>query len=429
MNDKIFTYWEGPRSPLIEICLESLERWNSGKVVVLGPEDIPGSILEETDGISLPYRSDLVRLWALLDQGGIWVDSDSIATRPLSLLEMVPDLDLFGTYNQFTKRGWGASGITATPIGGRAGNPILQEMFDHCLQDIRKIKKGGRVSYGMTSVGVASWAYKRHQEKGSVRRFNHWKFNPIPWWSAREIFLRQAQPMDHELGGAWRPLAELYHLTNPITHHFREAPRSQLETGRSFTAFLVQKALSIPPGIFGRTSEILKRIPLGKEVRGAEIGVLQALNARHLLHQRPDLTLHLVDPWAPQDPSGSYRASGDYQSRWTEVKWDEIHRRALNHVLPYRDRVNILRGLSHEMATQVEDGSLDFVFIDGDHSLEGVQKDLETWFPKLREGGFLCGHDYGSGKKTYGVDQAVEAFANKHQKRVETGLDLFWAIR
>ena len=40
------------------------------------------------------------------------------------------------------------------------------------------------------------------------------------------------------------------------------------------------------------------------------------------------------------------------------------------------------------------DGSLDFVYIDGDHTLKGTNTDLAAWWPKLRPGGWLCGDDY-----------------------------------
>ncbi len=37
---------------------------------------------------------------------------------------------------------------------------------------------------------------------------------------------------------------------------------------------------------------------------------------------------------------------------------------------------------------------LDFVYIDGDHSYEGVLADIDAWWPLIRSGGFLCGHDW-----------------------------------
>ncbi len=45
------------------------------------------------------------------------------------------------------------------------------------------------------------------------------------------------------------------------------------------------------------------------------------------------------------------------------------------------------------MASQVEDHSLDFAFIDADHIEPAVRKDIEAWRPKVKEGGMLLGHD------------------------------------
>ena len=55
-------------------------------------------------------------------------------------------------------------------------------------------------------------------------------------------------------------------------------------------------------------------------------------------------------------------------------------------------------------ATLFANASLDFVFIDADHSQASVQADIHAWRPKLRPGGILAGHDW----NTYGsVQQAV----------------------
>lgn len=71
---------------------------------------------------------------------------------------------------------------------------------------------------------------------------------------------------------------------------------------------------------------------------------------------------------------------------------------------------------SEEGAKQIKNASLDFVYIDGDHTFEGAQKDLQSWAPKVKAGGVVCGDDFnnGSGGKKYadtGVKGAVESYA------------------
>lgn len=55
--------------------------------------------------------------------------------------------------------------------------------------------------------------------------------------------------------------------------------------------------------------------------------------------------------------------------------------------------------------------SLDMVFIDGDHSYEGVKADIEAWLPKVKPGGVICGHDYN--RDEYGVTRAVDELFGK----------------
>lgn len=42
---------------------------------------------------------------------------------------------------------------------------------------------------------------------------------------------------------------------------------------------------------------------------------------------------------------------------------------------------------------EFEDGSVDFLFLDGDHRYEPFKEDLKAWLPKMKEGGLICGHD------------------------------------
>jgi len=54
----------------------------------------------------------------------------------------------------------------------------------------------------------------------------------------------------------------------------------------------------------------------------------------------------------------------------------------------------LVRAKAEDAAGDFEDGSADLVFIDGYHAEEFVTKDLEMYWPKVKPGGILCGHDY-----------------------------------
>lgn len=61
---------------------------------------------------------------------------------------------------------------------------------------------------------------------------------------------------------------------------------------------------------------------------------------------------------------------------------------------PVKDYYNPIRMDSIEAAKLYEDNSLDFVFIDAAHDTESVINDIKAWFPKVKSGGYICGHDY-----------------------------------
>lgn len=53
------------------------------------------------------------------------------------------------------------------------------------------------------------------------------------------------------------------------------------------------------------------------------------------------------------------------------------------------------------------------LFIDGDHSYEGCKRDIEAWFPHMKEDGVLLFHD--CDESSPGVVQAVAEFVNTYK--------------
>lgn len=61
---------------------------------------------------------------------------------------------------------------------------------------------------------------------------------------------------------------------------------------------------------------------------------------------------------------------------------------------PIKDYVTVLESDSVKASENFKDKSIDFVFIDGDHTYDGVINDLKAWDKKIKDGGTIAGHDY-----------------------------------
>lgn len=88
--------------------------------------------------------------------------------------------------------------------------------------------------------------------------------------------------------------------------------------------------------------------------------------------------------------------------------------------------------LSIDAAGTIQDRSLDLVFIDADHSYQGVKGDLAAWVPKVRPGGWIGGHDFGNTDPAYdfsGVDRAVQEWASAWGVVIETDSNFTWFAR
>lgn len=60
----------------------------------------------------------------------------------------------------------------------------------------------------------------------------------------------------------------------------------------------------------------------------------------------------------------------------------------------FEDCVNVIVGKTEDVAPTIAEGFADLVFVDADHRYTGVRRDILEWYPKVREGGIICGHDF-----------------------------------
>jgi predicted O-methyltransferase YrrM len=99
--------------------------------------------------------------------------------------------------------------------------------------------------------------------------------------------------------------------------------------------------------------------------------------------------LYGVDAWKHR-PGNDAIPGGETYAKWN---MDGLKRHVTEGARKYGDRAIVLNMETTDAAALVPDGSLDCVFIDADHTSEGVRRDIENWRPKIRPGGFITGHD------------------------------------
>jgi len=134
--------------------------------------------------------------------------------------------------------------------------------------------------------------------------------------------------------------------------------------------------------------------------RGLEIGTRYGQSARTWLDIIPGLELVCIDP---------YQAY--HHTRQSEQ--EKIYADAQANLAEYRN-VALLRITSRAAVHSFEDGSLDFVYIDGDHTFDEAAQDIIQYAPKVRPGGLVLVHDYCSFLRS-GVIQAVDAYTHCHR--------------
>lgn len=95
-----------------------------------------------------------------------------------------------------------------------------------------------------------------------------------------------------------------------------------------------------------------------------------------------------IDPWELLDTKGL-----SHSPDWGEYGGGRAVRKDFEDRMAPYDNVKIIRGFSVEASEQFEDESLDLVYVDGNHARKHVFDDLSAWYPKIKYGGILSGHD------------------------------------
>ena len=135
---------------------------------------------------------------------------------------------------------------------------------------------------------------------------------------------------------------------------------------------------------------------------GAEVGVENGRYSKQICEQNPNVRLLSVDAWLGYP---------EYTRRVAPEKFASQQMTARRRLAPYN--VEIINALSMDAVRDIKQESLDFVYIDGNHSFDYVMQDIIEWSKRVRRGGIVSGHDYYRFKNA-GVVDAVNVYVYAH---------------
>jgi hypothetical protein len=169
---------------------------------------------------------------------------------------------------------------------------------------------------------------------------------------------------------------------------------------------------------------IARRMQGVKNPVGAEIGVHRGDLSRRLLTAMPDLKLYMIDAWSPD----TYAGKGDDAAHADKRKLyedgcEDNYLAALIVASEFPSRAIVQRGFSKHEVEYFLNESFDFIYIDAAHDYESVKADIMAWLPKVKKGGYICGHDYGVFD---GVKKSVDEI---FRERVDLDSDFTWWVR
>jgi hypothetical protein len=158
---------------------------------------------------------------------------------------------------------------------------------------------------------------------------------------------------------------------------------------------------------------LLRYLPSGGHI--AEIGVARGQFSRQIRSVCKPSFLVLIDPWMAQAEKEYFRDTNNVGQTDQDRRYNKVQR-SFASKKPGRE-CRVLRTFSVDASRHFEDGTFDWVFIDGNHSFEACLEDLRVWAPKVKDDGLICGHDFAAHASArnsrYGVVEAVSKFLSE----------------
>ncbi|MBC8442873.1 MAG: class I SAM-dependent methyltransferase [Proteobacteria bacterium] len=162
-----------------------------------------------------------------------------------------------------------------------------------------------------------------------------------------------------------------------------------------------------------RTLFLEKHFPKNSII--CEVGVHTGNNAKRILQNCEPKILYLIDPWSSRSHQDYVSISASDKSEIERLNrhYEDNYQKCLETIKDFNeDRYKIIRNMGDVASEMFSDGFFDVVYIDALHNYKSIFADLHLWYPKVKGGGILSGHDYCK-TSNCGVYSAVNDFCKE----------------
>lgn len=410
---KLFTFWEGEKPYFIEKCLESMEKnsncefevWDTQKLKDAFP-DVP----KEYDSLCVEFKSDYARQRILYERGGMWLDADTFVLRDL--------------YEPLMKHTWSYDQVQplennqsySVNICAMACRPKSQ-VFKKALQSVNAVMPL-HIGWGDLLNTPTKHAIRESHSRSLVKYIPEpvvsLRFVQSPHGGFNQIYSSTSIPLEEIV------LSDTVAVTlhsSQIRHHQQGIMPKDYLLQRLIDKYLTSE--TVLPESITRLTDRMQTADLIRSLESpviAEVGVQAGGFFSHLLTDNVKKA-YGIDCWE--------KSTTDAQNDqgYSKEVLEGMYTSLVRNYLP-DSRVQMIKEFSVAGSTLFPDEYFDFVYIDADHTYEGCLEDLVAWYPKVKKGGIIAGHDYidiiGGQGVPFGVIQAVEEFSQQHNLEVHT---------
>jgi len=149
---------------------------------------------------------------------------------------------------------------------------------------------------------------------------------------------------------------------------------------------------------------------LGRNAVCVEIGSWQGKSTYCISKGLRDGTVFSIDPFDAGTGASDHENSIVYLKQKGESDLMSIFKSNMAK-LGTAGKIVVKRGYSADF--HLDFNNIDFLFIDGDHSIEGCKLDFDLYSQKIRQGGFIAFHDYYHNRPELGPTYVINEIISK----------------